>query len=116
MCRLGPLLGAGGGSRGHLTKREKSYAKGSWAQGRCRVGVCLNWTDTRHIPTCAGETEVRLWLTIFAYNLGNLWRRLVLPQRIEKWSLTSLQQRLVKRAGDWRNMAATIGYCWPRAI
>ena len=28
--------------------------------------------------------------------LGNLWRRLVLPTRIERWSLTSLQQRLVK--------------------
>ena len=41
------------------------------------------------------SNEVRLWLTIIAYNLGNLWRRLVLPQRIEKWSLTSLQQRLV---------------------
>jgi hypothetical protein len=34
-----------------------------------------------------------------AYNLGNLWRRLVLPKRIEKWSLTSLQQRLVKTGG-----------------
>ena len=34
-----------------------------------------------------------------AYNLGNLWRRLVLPQRIEKGSLTSLQQRLVKTGG-----------------
>ena len=43
--------------------------------------------------------EVRLWLTIFAYNLGNLWRRLVLPQRIEKWSLSSWQQRLVKTGG-----------------
>ena len=42
---------------------------------------------------------MRLWLTIIAYNLGNLWRRLVLPQRIEKWSLTSLQQRLVKTGG-----------------
>ena len=30
------------------------------------------------------SNEVRLWLTIIAYNLGNLWRRLVLPQRIEK--------------------------------
>jgi hypothetical protein len=28
--------------------------------------------------------------------LGNLWRRLVLPKRIDTWSLTSLQQRLVK--------------------
>jgi hypothetical protein len=31
--------------------------------------------------------------------LGNLWRRLVLPRKIEKWSLTSLQQRLVKTGG-----------------
>ena len=45
------------------------------------------------------SNEVRLWLTIIAYHLGNLWRRLVLPQRIGKWSLTSLQQRLVKTGG-----------------
>ena len=42
---------------------------------------------------------MRLWLTIIAYNLGNLWRRLVLPKRIGNWSLTSLQQRLVKTGG-----------------
>jgi hypothetical protein len=35
-------------------------------------------------------------LSLLAYNLGNLWRRLVLPKRIDAWSLTSLQQRLVK--------------------
>jgi hypothetical protein len=38
-------------------------------------------------------------LSIIAYNLGNLWRRLALPKRIDKWSLTSLQQRLVKTGG-----------------
>ncbi len=43
--------------------------------------------------------EVRLWLSVIAYNLGNLWRRLVLPNKIENWSLTSLQQRLVKTGG-----------------
>ena len=43
--------------------------------------------------------EVRLQLSVLAYNLGNLWRRLVLPKRIERWSLTSLQQRLVKTGG-----------------
>ena len=43
--------------------------------------------------------EVRLWLSLIAYNLGNLWRRLALPQRIGNWSLTSLQQRLVKTGG-----------------
>ena len=43
--------------------------------------------------------EVRLQLSVLAYNLGNLWRRLVLPRRIKSWSLTSLQQRLVKTGG-----------------
>jgi len=43
--------------------------------------------------------EVRLQLSVLAYNLGNLWRRLVLPKRIDAWSLTSLQQRLVKTGG-----------------
>jgi Transposase DDE domain group 1 len=43
--------------------------------------------------------EVRLWLSVLAYNLGNLWRRLALPKAIYNWSLTSLQQRLVKTGG-----------------
>jgi hypothetical protein len=38
-------------------------------------------------------------LSLIAYNLGNLWRRLVLPNKIDHWSLTSLQQRLVKTGG-----------------
>jgi hypothetical protein len=45
------------------------------------------------------SNEVRLWLSVMAYNLGNLWRRLVLPKGIDNWSLTSLQQRLVKTGG-----------------
>jgi hypothetical protein len=45
------------------------------------------------------SNEVRLWLSLIAYNLGNVWRRLVLPRRIANWSLTSLQQRLVKTGG-----------------
>jgi hypothetical protein len=53
------------------------------------------------------SNEVRLWLSVIAYNLGNLWpgrrvptgRGRVLPRSIEKWSLTSLQQRLVKTGG-----------------
>jgi hypothetical protein len=42
---------------------------------------------------------MRLWLSVLAYNPGNLWRRLVLSARIDNWSLTSLQQRLVKNGG-----------------
>jgi hypothetical protein len=45
------------------------------------------------------SNEVRLWLSVIAYNLGNLWRRLALPRKIDDWSLTSLQQRLVKTGG-----------------
>ena len=38
-------------------------------------------------------------LSVIAYNLGNLLRRLVLPAAIQDWSLTSLQQRLLKTGG-----------------
>jgi hypothetical protein len=43
--------------------------------------------------------EARLQLSLLAYNLGNLWRRLVLAKRIDAWSLTNVQQRLVKTGG-----------------
>ncbi len=35
--------------------------------------------------------DVRLWLSLIAYNLGNMLRRLVVLPRIESWSLISLQ-------------------------
>ena len=44
-------------------------------------------------------TEVRLWLSVIAYNLGNLWRWLATPKRIDTWLPTSLQQRLMKTGG-----------------
>src|SRR2546427_2546417 len=51
--------------------------------------------DAAQLPSrLAGSNEVRLWLSVIAYNLGNLWRRLALPRKIGNWSLTSLQQRL----------------------
>ncbi|MGD0000619.1 MAG: IS1380 family transposase [Bryobacteraceae bacterium] len=55
------------------------------------------------------SNEVRLWLSVIAYNLGNLWRRLALPKKIENWSLTSLQQRLVKTGG---RLAKHARYYW----
>jgi hypothetical protein len=54
--------------------------------------------------------EVRLWLSVIAYNLGNLWRRLELPLRVGNWSLTSLQQRLVKTGG---RLVKHASYHWP---
>ena len=56
------------------------------------------------------SNEVRLWLSVIAYNLGNLWRRPVLPRRTGNWSLTSLQQRLVKTGGQLLKHAR---FYWP---
>jgi hypothetical protein len=67
-----------------------------------------HWTR----PSCHRfrANEARLQLSLLAYNLGNLWRRLVLPKRIDAWSLTSLQQRLVKTGGRLIKQAR---YYWP---
>ena len=46
------------------------------------------------VPIASSQSYV-----LHSHNLGNLWRRLTLPKRIENWSLTSLQQRLVKPPG-----------------
>ena len=66
------------------------------AEGK-RVKQAAHWTRLSCHRFRANE--VRLQLSVLAYNLGNLWRRLVLPKRIDSWSLTSLQQRLVKTGG-----------------
>lgn len=69
------------------------------------------------------SNQVRLALSLLAYNLGSLWRRLALPQRIENWALTSLRERGVKTGGrlvkcplllaeghlNWRRFGAMLG-------
>jgi hypothetical protein len=42
------------------------------------------------------SNQVRLAEPAVVYDLGNLWRRPVLPGGIENWPLTSLLQRLVE--------------------
>jgi hypothetical protein len=37
-----------------------------------------------------------LQLFALAYDLGNFLRRLVLPQEVQHWTLTTLRQRLIK--------------------
>jgi hypothetical protein len=54
---------------------------------------------TRRATRVRKTDEVRLWLSVIAYKLGNLWRRLYHPKSVEGWSFTSLQQRLVKTGG-----------------
>ena len=57
----------------------------------------LNWTRLSCHKFVANQ--VRLWLFILAYNLGNFFRRLALPEAIKIWSLTSIQTRLIKIGG-----------------
>ncbi|MGD0225676.1 MAG: transposase [Terriglobia bacterium] len=59
--------------------------------------------------------EVRLWLTVITYNLGNLWQRLVLPKRLANWSLPSSQQRL-ERTGGRLVKHGTNRYSWLKII
>ena len=57
----------------------------------------MNWTRLSCHKFVANQ--VRLWLFILAYNLGNFFRRLALPEAIKRWSLTSVQTRLIKIGG-----------------
>ena len=62
----------------------------------------LNWTRLSCHKFVANQ--VRLWLFVLAYNLGNFMRRLVLPEdmkhwTLKHWTLTSLQTRLIKTGG-----------------
>lgn len=45
------------------------------------------------------SNEVRLGLSLIAYNLGNLWRRLALAKSVDHSFLTNSQQRLMKNGG-----------------
>src|SRR5215212_11235180 len=39
---------------------------------------------------------VRLQLHALAYNIGNFMRTLAMPKTVERWSLTSLREKLIK--------------------
>jgi len=57
----------------------------------------LNWTRLSCHRFVANQ--VRLFIFILAYNLGNLLRRLGLPKAIKDWSLRSVQVKLIKIGG-----------------
>jgi DDE family transposase len=53
-----------------------------------------NWT---RLSCCSfAANAVRLQLHALGYNLANFLRTLALPDGIEKWSLTSLREKLAK--------------------
>ena len=54
----------------------------------------VRWTRL----SCRGfaANAVRLQLHALAYNLGTFLRTLALPEGVERWTLTTLRERLIK--------------------
>ena len=71
--------------------------RGTAEQGIKEGKYAPNWTRL----TCHRfvADQVRLWLFILAYNLGNSLRRLCLPKAVKHWSLQSLQVKFIKIGG-----------------
>ena len=68
------------------------------AEQRIKEGkYALNWTRLSCHRFVANQ--VRLWLFVLAYNLGNFMRRLTLPESVKHWSLRSVQTKLIKMGG-----------------
>jgi hypothetical protein len=79
----------------HLTVVRFSNKRGTAEQWIKEGKQAAHWTrlsprSSERGPTTAERARVQP---------RDLWRRLVLPMRIDAWSLTSLQQRLVKTGG-----------------
>ncbi len=84
---------AGDGSRAVVRFYNKRGGAEQWIRERKQAVKMARLSCHRF-----RSNEVRLCLSVIAYNLGSQWRRLVLPLRVGNWSLTSLQQRLLKHA------------------
>jgi hypothetical protein len=86
----------------NLRWNNKTVVKFYNRRGTCEQWIkegkyALNWTRL----SCQGfkENEVRLKLFILAYNLGNIFRTLALPEKIRSWSLRTIQLKLIKIGG-----------------
>ena len=69
-----------------------------------RRGTCEQWIKegkgaikwTRLSCRTFAANAVRLQLHVLAYNIGNFMRTLAMPKTVERWSLTSLREKLIK--------------------
>jgi Transposase DDE domain group 1 len=67
-------------------------------------GTCEQWIKegkgaikwTRLSCRTFAANAVRLQLHALAYNLGNFMRTLAMPKTVERWSMTSLREKLIK--------------------
>jgi hypothetical protein len=66
-----------------------------WFEQRIKEGKnAVKWT--RLSCRSMAANAVRLQLHALAYNLANFLRTLALPPPVERWSLTTLREKLVK--------------------
>ena len=56
----------------------------------------LGWFRPVHCKSLPGQEVRGLQLHALAYNLANFFRALVLPDAVERWSLTTLREKVVK--------------------
>ena len=86
----------------NLTARPEGVVHFYNGRGRAEQWIkegkyALNWTRLSCHRFVANQ--VRLLLFILAYNLGNFLRRQALPKGLKRWSLHSLQVKLIKMGG-----------------
>jgi Transposase DDE domain group 1 len=86
-------------------------------------GTCEQWIKegkgamkwTRLSCRSFAANAVRLQLHALAYNLGNFLRTLATPKPIKDWSLTSLQEKLIKIGAKVVSHVAISPSKWPRS-
>ena len=64
---------------------------GQWVKGGNYVLSWTSWSCHKFVAN-----QMRLLLSIFAYNLANFVRRLGLPESNKTWFMTSVQTKLIK--------------------
>ena len=79
----------------HVKRVVRFYHQRNTAEQWIEEGKnALTWT--RLSCHAFRDNAVRLQLFALAYNLGNFLRRLTLPRKIQQWTLTTLQEKLIK--------------------
>jgi len=97
--RLGELFPRVGFIVTNLRHASKNGAGFYNKRGTCELWIkegkgAIKWT--RLSCRSFNANAVRLQIHALAYNLGNFLRTLAIPEAIEKWSRTSLREKLIK--------------------
>jgi len=72
----------------------QTFQRGCFEQYIKEGKHAIKWT--RLSCRTFAANAVRLQLHALAYNLGNFMRTLAIPKTVERWSMTSLREKLVK--------------------